>query len=116
MPGFNNFDFRLSRKVPVYEQTYLEFSADAFNLLNHQIITGVNGTYSQYATVAAPTTQTPSPPCNLNTQTAGTTAAPLQGCISPYTGTGLSAFGVTSGTNNSLYQARQLQVAAKFYF
>ena len=117
MPGYNDFDIRVARDVPIHEQIKLQFTADAFNLLNHTIITGVNGTYSQYATVAAPTTQTPSPPCNLNTQTPGTTAAPLQGCIAPYSGTGLSAFDATSSTNSSiLYGARQLQVSAKLFF
>jgi hypothetical protein len=117
MPGYNDLDIRVARDFPIHEDIKLQFTADAFNLLNHTIITGVNGTYSQYATVAAPTTQTPSPACNLNTQTPGTSAAPLQGCIAPYSGTGLSAFGATSSTNSSiLYGARQLQVSAKLVF
>ena len=33
-----------------------------------------------------------------------------------FTGTGLSAFGATSGTNNSLYGPRQMQFAAKLFF
>ena len=51
--------------------------------------------------------------CNATTPAPGAT---FQGCISPYSGTGLSAFGVTSGTNNSLYGARQMQFAAKLFF
>ncbi len=47
-PGFNNIDFRLSRNVPIHESIYLQFSGDAFNLLNHKIVTGVNGSYSTY--------------------------------------------------------------------
>jgi hypothetical protein len=117
MPGYNDFDIRVAREVPIYEALKLQFTADAFNLLNHTIITGVNGTYSQYATVAAPTTQTPSPACNVNIQTPGTAAAPLQGCIAPFSGTGISAFGATSSTNSSiLYGARQLQMSVKLVF
>jgi hypothetical protein len=115
-PGFNSFDLRVARDIPIHEQIKLQFAADAFNAINHTIISGVNGTYSQFATVAAPTTTTPNPACNVNTQTPGTTAAPLQGCIAPFSGTGLSAFGVTSGTNNGLYTARQLQFSAKLFF
>ena len=48
MPGYSNFDFRIARNIPIHENFYMQISADAFNLLNHQIITGVNGTYSQY--------------------------------------------------------------------
>jgi hypothetical protein len=92
----------------------MQVSADAFNLLNHTIVTSVQSTYSQYATSAA------AGACSTATgsSTASTvpTGSALQGCISPYTGTGLSAFGATSGTNNLLYSARQMQFAAKLFF
>jgi hypothetical protein len=114
MPGYNDFDFRISRNIPIHESIYMQISADAFNLLNHQIITGVNGTYSQYlasgTTSGSGSTQLK---CNATTPAPGAT---FQGCISPYSGTGLSAFGVISGTNNSLYGARQMQFAAKLLF
>jgi hypothetical protein len=115
-PGFNDFDFRVARNIPIHEAMYLQLSADAFNLLNHTIVTGVQGTYSQYA--ASSTSATSACSTATGTATAGTVPAgsALQGCISPFTGTGLSAFGVTSGTNNSLYGARQMQFAAKFFF
>jgi len=108
-PGFNNIDFRIARKIPIHESMYMEFSADAFNLLNHQIVTGVNGTYSQYASATATST-------TCNTTSSVPSGSVLAGCISPYSGTGLSAFGVTSGTNNGLYGPRQLQVSAKLFF
>jgi hypothetical protein len=115
-PGFNDFDFRLSRNLPIHDQIYMQFSADAFNLLNHTIITGVNGTYSQYATSST----SPTSACSTAVGTATASTVPagsaLQGCISPYSGTGLSAFGATSGTNNSLYTARQMQFSAKLFF
>jgi hypothetical protein len=111
MPGYNDFDMRVARDFPIHEQMKLQFTADAFNLLNHTIITGVNGTYSQYTSAAA------TGACSTATQAPGTSAAPLQGCIAPYSGTGLSAFGATSSTNSSiLYGARQLQMSAKFVF
>jgi hypothetical protein len=115
-PGFNDFDFRVARNIPIHEAMYLQISADAFNLLNHTIVTGVQGTYSQYAASSSSATSACS--TATGTATAGTVPAgsALQGCISPFTGTGLSAFGVTSGTNNSLYGARQMQFAAKFFF
>jgi hypothetical protein len=115
-PGFNAFDVRVAREIPIYGRLKLQFAADAFNVLNHTIITGVNQTYSQYSAAAAPTGSTPNPACNATTQTPGTAAAPLQGCIAPYSGTGLSAFGVRSSTNNGLYTARQMQFSAKLIF
>ncbi len=116
-PGFNNFDMRVSRNIPIHEKIFMQFSADAFNLLNHTIITGVNSTYSQYGASSA--TATAACSTAAGTATAGTvpTGSALQGCISPYSGTGLSAFGVTSSTNGStLYGPRQLQLSAKLNF
>jgi hypothetical protein len=110
-PGYNDLDFRIARDIPIYERLKLQFTADAFNLLNHTIITGVNGTYSQYTGAAATGS------CSTATQTPGTAAAPLQGCISPFTGTGTQAFGGASSTSSSaLFGARQLQFSAKLNF
>jgi hypothetical protein len=109
-PGYNNLDFRISRDVPIHDNIKLQFVGEAFNLLNHRIITGVNGTHSQYAAAAS------AGACNVATQVPGTAEAPLQGCIAPYSGKGSSAFGAVSSTSNSLYGPRQLQVAAKFFF
>jgi hypothetical protein len=113
-PGFNDFDFRLSRDLPIYRKIYMQISAEAFNLLNHTIITGVNGTYSQYAPAA--TSGTCSTAAGSATGSTVPTGSTLQGCISPYSGTGLTAFGATSGTNNGLYSARQAQFSAKLFF
>jgi hypothetical protein len=109
-PGYNNFDFRISRNIPIHENFYMQLSADAFNLLNHQIITSVNGTHSLYLNSGA---TSGSLKCNTSSVPSGST---LQGCIAPYNGTGLNAFDVTSGTNNGLYSARQMQFAAKLFF
>jgi hypothetical protein len=114
MPGYSNFDFRISRNIPIHENFYMQISADAFNLLNHTIVTSVVGTHSLYlnngATSGTGATQLK---CNASSVPAGST---LQGCIAPFNGTGLGAFDVTSGTNNSLYGARQMQFAAKLFF
>ncbi len=115
-PGFNNFDFRISRDVPIHESLKLQFIGEAFNLLNHEIITGVNSTYSQYASLTAPTLTNPKPACSTLTNSSAPAGAPVQGCISPYTGTGSSAFGVANSSNNTLYGPRQLQVSAKLFF
>jgi hypothetical protein len=114
MPGYSNFDFRISRNIPIHESLYMQISADAFNLLNHTIVTSVVGTHSLYlpngGTSGTGATQLK---CNASSVPAGSA---LQGCIAPFNGTGLGAFDVTSGTNNSLYGARQMQFAAKLFF
>src|SRR5215831_10481951 len=51
-PGVRNIDFRVTREVPVHEQMHFEFIAEAFNLMNHTIISNVN---TAFATQLAPT-------------------------------------------------------------
>jgi len=113
-PGYNDFDLRVSRNIPIYEKIYMQFSADAFNLLNHQIITGVNSTLSTFVAPGSSVTGASKYTC----QTASVpTGSAETGCYVPYTGTGLSAFGVPSSTSSSnLYGARQMQFAAKLFF
>jgi hypothetical protein len=108
-PGFNNFDFRVSRDVPIHENVKMQFIAEAFNLLNHTIISGVNSTYSTYSAASATSTTCP-------TSASAPAGSPVQGCITPYAGTGTSAFGATNATNNTLYGPRQIQVSAKLFF
>ena len=111
-PGFNDFDVRLSRNIPIYEKVYMQFSADAFNLLNHRIITGVNSTYSTFLAPGA--TTGPTEKCQTITAPAGSTQ---QGCIVPfYASNALSAFDAASATSNGLYTARQMQFSAKLIF
>jgi hypothetical protein len=109
-PGFNNFDFRISRDVPIHENIKLQLIGEAFNLFNRRIITGVNSTYSTYTAAAATGS------CSTATQTPGPSTAPLQGCIAPFVGSAATAFGTPTGTNNTLYGPRQLQVSAKLFF
>ena len=108
-PGFNNVDFRIARNVPIHDAIYMQFVGEAFNALNHTIITGVNSTYSAYTSASATST-------TCSSTGSAPTGSVVQGCITPYPGTGFSAFGVTSGTNNQLYGPRQLQVSAKLFF
>ena len=108
-PGFNNIDLRVSRNIPIYEQLHMQVSLDAFNLLNHTIITGVIGTYTSYAAASASS-------ATCNSGSAAPAGSVVQGCYSPFTGTGNNAFGATSGTNNGLYGPRQLQFSARLFF
>jgi hypothetical protein len=111
MPGFNDLDLRLKRKFPIHDQMYLELVGEAFNALNHTIVTGVNSNWNTYATPTSSTTN-----ATENTCYNATKGTSIVGCFSPYTGTGTSAFNTMSSTNNALYGPRQLQVSAKFIF
>jgi hypothetical protein len=109
MPGFNNVDFRVTRDFRFFEKYRFQLVGEAFNLLNREIITGVNSTHSQYAAASSTSTT-----CNSNGP--APTGSAVQGCISPFSGTGISAFGVVSSTSNGLYGPRQLQLSGKFFF
>jgi hypothetical protein len=115
-PGYNDFDLRVSRNIPIHESIYMQISADAFNVLNHQIITGVNSTYTTYLApgASAAVNSSLSYKCSVVAPPSGSTE---RGCFVPYTGTGLTAFGAASSTSSSsLYGARQMQFAAKLFF
>lgn len=108
-PGFNNLDFRVSRDVPIHDNIRLQFIGEAFNIVNHRIITAVNGTYSNYVNATSTS-------ATCSTRASAPAGSPVQGCITPSTNTGIAAFGQPSGTNNTLYGPRQLQVSAKLFF
>jgi hypothetical protein len=115
MPGFNNLDMRLTRNFKIHESISLQLNAEAFNLLNHKIITGVNSTYTTFLAPAAKAT------AGAATYTCASITPPTgsrdSGCFVPYTGTGLSAFDATSSTSSSnLDGSRQLQMSAKLFF
>ena len=118
MPGWNDADLRLSRKFAIHNNMSLDLSMDAFNFLNKVIVQGVNSTYSNYVGASSTITL---PGGSKTTQTCSAIAAApsnstVQGCFSPYSGTGANAFNVKTNTNSTLYGPRQLQVAAKFTF
>jgi len=101
-PGVANVDFRITRDIPIYKTVSMQVIAEAFNLFNHEIYSGVNSTYSTYTGYSS------SGACN----TSGVT-----GCITPYApSSAYQAFGQKSSTSNILYGPRQLQVSAKLFF
>lgn len=116
MPGWNNADLRFARNFPIREGMSMNLSVDAFNALNQTIVQGVNSTYGTYTTGTSSITL----PSGNKVACSATAAVPsnssLEGCFSPYTGTGSNAFNVKTTTNGNLYGPRQLQVAAKFTF
>jgi hypothetical protein len=116
MPGFNDFDLRVTRNIPIHERISMQVNAEAFNLLNHQIVTGVNSTYTTFLTAGQSVTVNSSLKYTCATITPPTGSRET-GCFVPYQGTGLTAFGATSSTSSSnLYGSRQLQMSAKLFF
>src|ERR1035438_10513738 len=57
-PGFNNLDFRVSRNFPIHDKMYFQVVGEAFNAINHTIITSVNSTYSTYVAPSNTSTAT----------------------------------------------------------
>ena len=109
-PGVRNLDLRVSREFPIHDKMYLEVFADAFNLLNQEIVSSTNTTFANQIAPTSPTGACPA----VTGLPSGTTFA---GCIGPYVpSTHAGAFGVKTGTNSILFGPRQLQVSAKFFF
>jgi hypothetical protein len=108
-PGLQNVDFRVSRDIPIFRSVYMQLSAEAFNLANHRIITGVNSTYATYV---LPST-TPGSTCPASTPAA--VGATFGGCYVPLV-SATAGFNTASATNNLLYGPRQMQFIAKLFF
>lgn len=94
LPNFTNIDFRLGREFNLKEKYRFSFSADAFNLFNSTIVTGVNTTAFTYSNAGS-----------------GACAGHVNGCLSPS-----ASFQSVSTTSGNLYGARQLQINARFEF
>jgi hypothetical protein len=106
-PGVRNIDFRITREIPIHENVSMQFIGEAFNLLNQEIVSGVNYNYSQYN----------APGASGCPKASAVGAANFNGCIVPYVpSAAYQAFGTKSGTNSTLYGPRQLQVSAKLFF
>ncbi len=105
-PGLRNVDARLARDFGITEGTKLQFYVEAFNLMNHTNILGVNTKYSQYVAPLAAGSSGYNPVCDANSHT--------NGCIAAYTAA--DKLGTTNATSGVLYGARQLQFSAKFVF
>lgn len=114
MPGFNDADLRLSRNFAIREGTSLDLSLDAFNALNQTIVQGVNSSYSAWTAAGSSVSllSGAKTTCSSSVPSGST----LQGCFSPYTGTGSSQFNVKTTTTGTLFGPRQLQLSAKFSF
>lgn len=109
-PGLQDLDMRIGRDVKIYRNMVLQLSAEAFNLANHRIITGVNSTYATYV---APGASASGYTCPANgTASTGST---FGGCYIPYVSS-TAAFNTPSATSNLLYGPRQMQFIAKFVF
>ena len=94
-PRTINVDARVQKDFRFAEKYNLELIGEAFNLANHQNITGLNNTGYVLSTV---------PPTTGNAPPASTLT---------YQGT----FGtVTSANSNNVYQTRQIQLAARVTF
>ncbi|MBS1814477.1 MAG: TonB-dependent receptor [Acidobacteria bacterium] len=112
-PGYNNLDMRVSRKLPIHDSIYMDFYVQAYNVLNHKIITNVNSTYSSYVSAAASGSVAQYCP----TSTAVPAGSTFTGCIYPFAAnSAASAFRAPSSTSNFLYGARQLEFVAKLFF
>lgn len=116
MPGWNNADLRVGRNFPIHEGMSLDVNLDAFNFLNQTIPLGVNSNYSQWSTPSGLISLPSGTKVTCSTTGAAPSGSSLQGCFSPYAGTGANAFNVKNTTTGLLYGPRQLQFAAKFSF
>ncbi len=106
-PGVRNIDFRITRDIPIHERVSMQIIGEAFNIMNHEIISTTNTTFSSQLSPGA--AGCPALPTEPGSQFAG--------CIVPYVpSTSAGAFGVKTGTNSLLYGPRQLQVSAKLFF
>lgn len=88
MPRTVNMDLRLSKRVRLGDRYSVEALGEAFNLFNHQNVTGVN---------------------NTGYFVGGTAAAPTLSFNSPF-GT------VTNSNSNFAYTSRQIQIGFRFFF
>lgn len=106
-PGVRNIDFRVTRDVPIHEKVSMQFIGEAFNLMNHEIVSGVNTTYSAFSSPSASCTATGAVPAGSS----------FYGCFTPYSpSAAYEAFGAKNTTNSVLYGPRQLQLSAKLFF
>ena len=96
-----NMDLRISKKVQFGERYSVELIGEAFNIFNHQNVTGVSTTGYTISTTGSITSSNKNTPC--------TSAAP---CLS-YN----SSFGTVNNTNsNFAYTPRQIQIGFRFFF
>ncbi len=100
-------DLRLSKSFAFKERYKAEFLVEAFNLFNHQNVTGVNTTgyfvtTSNISTPSGTVTCSSASPC-LQYNYNSSTLAPVFGSI-------------TNANSNWAYSSRQIEFAARFHF
>ena len=66
--GRPHIDFRVTRDVPVHDGMHFEFIAQAFNLMNHTIISSVNTAFATQLAPTAPTGTCPGAPVPTGSQ------------------------------------------------
>jgi len=103
-PNTTVVDVHLSKDIPVRDQIKFELFGDAFNLANHQNVTGVSST--AYSINNTATTTSPITPANTLV-------------YQPIQGAGVSASGFRAVTNSGstfVYSQRQIQIGVKLDF
>lgn len=97
LPRTANVDFRLQKQFAIWESWKLTLSGDAFNLFNHNNVTGVD---TQMFTICA---------AGATCSATGTKPAANSLVFNPH-------FGVPTSSSNSLIAQRQIQVGIKLDF
>jgi hypothetical protein len=104
-------DIRLSKQFTVAERYHLEFTADGFNLFNHDNITSISTSSAYSGATAAPAAGTPS------STVTSPVLSPNSGTYTGAAGSQTSLFGVPNGGNsNFVYSPRQLQLGVRLTF
>jgi Carboxypeptidase regulatory-like domain/TonB dependent receptor len=106
-PGIHNIDARVSRTFPIYEGVSIQFLAEAFNVLNHKNILGVNTSLYNFLNPNSTSTTA------SGTVTCGATLG--SGCITPLASTS-AQFATQNSTSAVVYGPRQIQLGAKIIF
>lgn len=99
------FDVRLQKDFRINERFNFEFVGEAFNLINHQNVTGMNTTAYSITAAGSSIGGTPLPQNSL--------------VFNPPTGSGITASGfgtVNNSNSNFSYTQRQVQLGMKFDF
>ena len=114
-PAVMDLDLRFAKSTRVSERVSVELIAEAFNLLNHQNVTGLQTVgYRLTNDPAHANMMTLSYQSGLTTTTATTATGGTAEQIVP---SATAAFGGVTNTNNSaLYNQRQIQVGCKVIF
>jgi hypothetical protein len=104
MPNTSVIDLGLSKNFSIRERATIELQAQAFNLLNHQNVTGVSSLGYTITTSGTVTVNGAAVACSA--------AAP---CLN-YNG-GASGFGsITNADSNFAYSPRQIQLGVRLKF